>query len=426
MSAATAAATPAERARLTRRNRRFGIFSLGLAALTVAAFAVGTPQISATFRLDPAFGGATFVTLPDLVVPVVPTVLALAGGIGAIGILQITRGFGARTNAAVGVAVTLFVVAFLTYAARGASLSIQGLMGSTVQAAVPLTLGALSGVLCERAGVINIAIEGQFLAAAFTAALVGSLTGSVWTGLAAAVVAGALVGALLAVLTIRYRADHIVVGVVLIVLATGLTSFLATQVLDRTPGLNSPPNFPAMPIPLLADVPVIGPILFRQSALVYITMLAVVAVHVGLFHTRWGLRTRSVGEHPRAADTVGINVHRTRMIAVVLGGVVAGLGGGYFTLDSAASFTSEMSSGAGFIALAAMLVGRYRPTGALGAALVFGFATALGTSLQFLQSGVPSGLLLMTPYLATILVVAGLVGRLRMPAADGQPYVKEG
>ncbi len=430
MSTATATATgteitDVEQERLRRRNRRFGYFSLFLAALAVGAFVVGTPAADATFGLAPRLGGETWLSLPDLVVPVVPTILVLAGGMVVIGLLQILRGFGRRANAMVGLAVGLFVFAFLTYAARDASLSLQGLMGGTVQAAVPLTLGALSGVLCERAGVINIAIEGQFLAAAFAAAVVGSVTGSLLLGLGAAVAAGAVVGWLLAVLCIRYRADHIVVGVVLIVLATGLTSFLASQVLDRTQGLNSPPSFPNFEIPLLADLPLVGPVLFRQSALVYIALGGVALIHYGLFHTRWGLRVRSVGEHPRAADTVGINVHRVRTVAVVLGGVAAGLGGAYFTLDSAAQFTPQMSSGQGFIALAAMLVGRYRPTGALGAALIFGFATALGISLQFLNSGVPSSLLLLTPYVATILVVAGLVGRLRMPAADGQPYIKE-
>lgn len=410
---------------LERRNRRFGVFSVLLAAIVFGVFVVGTEPATATFRLNPPFGDPAFWTLPDLRLPVVPTGVVMGLALLGTAAVQFTRGFGGRSNLMVGITATLFVIAFLVWAARDASLSVPGLLGGTVQAAVPLTLGALSGVLCERAGVINIAIEGQFLAGAFTAALVGSVTGSLWAGLGAGVAAGVLVAALLAVLAIRYRADHIVVGVVLIVLATGITSFLTTQVLDRVDGTNSPPNFPGAPIPVLSDIPVLGPLLFRQSILVYITLAAVVLVHIGLFHTRWGLRTRAVGEHPAAADTVGIAVHRTRYVAVLLGGVAAGIGGVYFTMDATAQFSRQMSSGAGFIALAAMLVGRYRPTGALGAALVFGFATALGTSLQFLQSGVPSSLLLMTPFVVTIMVVAGLVGRLRMPAADGQPYIKE-
>lgn len=408
------AVSPAEA--LRRRNRRFGLFSLALAALIGAVFARGVAGLSATFRLE---GG-----VPDLTIPVTPTAIVLAVLVAFIGGIQIARGFKTRTNAIVGVAVGLFVLAFLTWAARDGSLSLAGLLNGAVRAAVPLTLGALSGVLCERAGVINIAIEGQFLAAAFTAAVVASVSASPWIGLLGGMGAGALLGGLLALLSIRYRADQIVVGVVLIVLATGLTSFLLTQVLVGS-SLNSPQRFRAFQIPVLGDIPILGPILFQHSVTVYLMLAAVALVQLALFHTRWGLRVRAVGEHPRAADTVGIRVLATRYRAVIIGGLIAGIGGAYFTLDSAASFSREMSAGKGFIALAAMLVGRYTPTGALAAALVFGFADALATSLGILNVGVPSSILLMAPYVATVFVVAGLVGRIRMPAADGQPYTKE-
>lgn len=411
---------------LRRRNRRFGVFSLLLAAVVALVFATGVGGLQATFQVNPTLGESTFFTLPTVTLPVAPTAIVLAVIIAAIGGVQIARGFGSRTTVVVGVVVALFVLAFLTWAARDGNLSLLGLLRGSIRGAVPLTLGALAGVLCERAGVINIAIEGQLLAGAFTAAVVSSVFANPWMGLVGGIAAGVLIAWLLAVLTIRFRADQIVIGVVLIVLATGLTSFLTTQVLTQDASLNSPTRFSPLTIPVLSDIPLLGPVLFRQSVVVYLMAIAVATVHFGLFSTRWGLRLRSVGEHPMAADTVGIDVLATRFRAVLLGGVVAGIGGAYFTLDAASQFSREMTGGRGFIALAAMLVGRYNPVGALGAALVFGFADALATSLGLLQVGIPSNILLMLPYVATILVVAGLVGRLRMPAADGQPYVKEG
>jgi ABC-type uncharacterized transport system permease subunit len=388
-------------------------------------FATGVAGMEATFSLNEVFGRDTFIELPPVVVPVAPTAAVLAVLIAFIGGVQIARGYGERATVAVSIALGLFVLAFLAWAARGTQLSLIALLKGTVGGAVPLTFGALSGVLCERAGVINIAIEAQFLAAAFAAAVVSSVTGNPWIGLVGGILAGGLFGVLLSVLSIRYRADQIVVGVVLIVLATGLTSFLTTQVLSANPQWNSPARFRAVPIPVLGDIPVIGPLLFRQSIIVYAMFIAVIATHYGLFHTRWGLRLRAVGEHPKAADTVGIEVLGTRYRAVILGGMVAGLGGAYFTLDAVGQFSREMTGGRGFIALAAMLVGRYSPIGAFGAALVFGFATALATSLQILNVGISSTLLLTAPYVVTLFVVAGLVGRLRPPAADGQPYIKD-
>lgn len=411
---------------LDRRNRRFGIFTVILAVVVGAGFATGVSGLSASFVLNDPFGAPTWATLPDLTLPVAPTAIFLALVLAGLGITQVTRGFGTKATTVVGVAVGIFVLAFLVWASRGQDLQLLGLLKGAIRAAVPLSLGALSGVLCERSGVVNIAIEGQFLASAFTAAIVSSAVGNPWIGLLAGVVAGGLVGALLAVLSIRYRADQIVVGVVLIVLVTGLTSFLTTQILTRNPELNSPARFRSYDVPVLGDIPFFGPLLFRSSVTVYLMFLAVIIAQIALFQTRWGLRLRSVGEHPKAADTVGIKVLATRYKAVILGGMVAGIGGAYFTLDAAGQFSREMTGGRGFIALAAMLVGRYSPRGAIGAALVFGFADALATSLQLLNVGIPSTLLLTAPYVVTLAVVAGLVGRLRMPAADGKPYVKEG
>ena len=283
----------------------------------------------------------------------------------------------------------------------------------------------MSGVLCERSGVINIAIEGQFLFGAFTAAVVASVFASAWLGLLGGIVAGMFIGLLLALLTIRFGADQIVSGIVLIVLATGVTSFLTSQVLADNPQWNGPSRFTPIAIPYLSDLPLIGPVLFRQTVMVYAMLLSVAVLQFTLFRTRWGLRLRSVGEHPRAADTVGISVLGTRYRAVMLGGLFAGIGGAWFTLEAASQFSKDMTGGRGFIALAAMLVGRYSPVGGFAAALLFGFADATATTMQRLSVPIPSTLLRATPYVLTLLVVAGLIGRLRVPAADGKPYVKE-
>jgi simple sugar transport system permease protein len=414
---------PAAAGPVTRRDRRFAASSLVMAAIMLGIFARGRQGTVATIVLNDARGGRFL--LPDLSIPVVPTVLALAVAVLIVAALQGLRGFGDAAPRVVGAAAALFVVALRTWASADAQLSVVALLRGTLFAAVPISLGALSGVLCERSGVINIAIEGQFLFGAFTAAVVSSVFASAWLGLAGGITAGILVGALLALLTIRYEADQIVSGVVLIVLATGVTSFLTSQILAANAQWNGPSRFTPINVPLLADVPILGPVLFRQTVMVYVMLSSVVLLQFALFRTRWGLRLRSVGEHPRAADTVGINVLATRYRAVMLGGLFAGIGGSWFTLEAASQFSKEMTGGRGFIALAAMLVGRYSPTGAFAAALLFGFADAVATTMQRLPVPIPSTLLRATPYLLTLLVVAGLIGRLRVPAADGKPYVKE-
>jgi simple sugar transport system permease protein len=282
----------------------------------------------------------------------------------------------------------------------------------------------MSGVLCERSGVINIAIEGMMLTAAFVGAIAGSAFG-LWMGTLIAVGAGAVLGAVLAVLSIKYRVDQIIAGTVINIFALGITSYLTASVLVQYLELNNPGTFRPFDIPLLAKIPLVGPLLFSNNIFVYLMFVLVAVVHVGLYRTRWGLRVRAVGEHPKAADTVGINVLRVRYRNVILGGMMAALAGVYLTLGSVGRFDENMTAGRGFIALAAMIFGRWSPIGAFGAALVFGFAEALQSTLAILDAPIPSEILAMAPYLATILVVAGLVGRARAPAADGQPYVKE-
>lgn len=323
----------------------------------------------------------------------------------------------------------LFLVGFLTWAAANATIPVPGLLIGTVGLSVPLIFGALGGVISERVGVVNVAIEGQLLAGAFVSAVVASIVADPIAGpiagLAAALVAGVLVSFVLAAFSIKYLVDQVIVGVVLNVLVVGLTSFLFSTLLSPNAALlNSPPRFPRIPIPLLSEIPIIGPVLFRQTIIVYLMYIAVAAVWFALFKTRWGLRLRSVGEHPQAADTVGINVNSTRFWNVSLAGAIAGLGGAYFTLGSVGAFNKEMTAGAGFIALAAVIFGRWDPIRATLAALLFGFASNLQSVLSIIGSPVPSEFMLMLPYVVTIFAVAGLVGQVRGPAASGKPYIK--
>ncbi|MFJ6653140.1 ABC transporter permease [Microbacterium sp. NPDC091313] len=323
----------------------------------------------------------------------------------------------------------VFVVGFLGWAAAGGTTSnaipMFGLVAGGFSLAVPLIYGAMAGVISERVGVVNIAIEGQLLAGAFTAAVVATITGSPIVGMLSAAVAGVLVSFVLAAFAIKYLVDQVIVGVVLNVLVVGLTSFLFSQLLaPNKEALNSPPRLDVLPIPFLSDIPLIGPMLFNQTLVVYLVYVVVAAVYIGLFHTRWGLRLRAVGEHPEAADTVGINIPRTRFWNVSLGGAIAGIGGSFFTVGSVGAFNQDMTAGAGYIALAAVIFGGWDPIRATFAALLFGFTSNLRNTLGAIGSPIPSEFLLMLPYVVTIFAVAGLIGTSRGPAAAGKPYIK--
>lgn len=319
----------------------------------------------------------------------------------------------------------LFVVAILISLFSGNTLPLSSLLQGSLALSVPLIFGSLAGVLSERSGVVNIAIEGQLLAGAFTSAFIASITDSVWIGILAASLSGAVVAWVLAVFSIKYKVDQIIVGVVVNVLIIGLTNYLFSTVLsDDIANLNQPPRFDKILIPLLGQIPVIGPTLFNQTPIVYLMYVAVVLVFIALFKTRWGLRVRAVGEYPKAADTVGINVFRTRYVSVIIGGALAGLGGSFFTLGQVGSFGKEMTNGAGYIALAALIFGRWNPLLAALAALLFGFAQNLQYGLAIIGSPVPSEFLLMLPYALTVVAVAGLVGKVTGPAASGKAYEK--
>ncbi|WP_194397748.1 ABC transporter permease [Microbacterium atlanticum] len=319
----------------------------------------------------------------------------------------------------------LAVFAFLVWASAGGLVPVTGLLFGALSLSVPLIFGALGGVIGERVGVVNVAIEGQFLFGAFSAALLASITRNPFVGLVGAMVGGVLVAFVLAAFSIKYLVDQVIVGVVLNVLVTGLTGFLYGALLvPNESELNRPVRFTRWEIPVLGDIPIIGPVLFNQTFIVYLMYITVALVAWGLYRTRWGLRLRAVGEHPQAADTVGIKVNTSRFWNVSLAGAIAGIGGAYFTLVSVGQFTKEMTAGLGFIALAAVIFGRWDPIRATLAALLFGFATNLQNLLTVLRTPIPSEFMLMLPYVVTIIAVAGFAGQIRGPAAAGKPYIK--
>jgi simple sugar transport system permease protein len=407
------------------RSWKAAVWLGAFAVLAVVAFAAGAPSgETSTFALSLP---GDDVQLSPVTVGSATAAWALSLVCLVLALLSLVLTYRRRPTPVwvIGLFGLAWVLAFLVWAVAGATISLTGLLAGSLLLAVPIAFGAQAGVLCERAGVINIAIEGHLLAGAFGAAVVASLTGSLWLGLAAAPVFGLAVAVLLVLFAIGYFVDQIIVGVVLNVLVVGLTGFLFSAVLSEDKETwNTPGTFAPIKIPLLGDIPVLGPVLFNQSVIVYLLYVVVAVLQVALFRSRWGLRVRAVGEHPEAADTVGIKVNAVRRRNVLIAGAVAGLGGAYFTLGSVGSFGTEMTAGKGFIALAAMIFGRYSPVGAVLAALLFGFADNLQNVLTIVGSPIPSEFMLMAPYLVTIVAVAGLVGRVRVPAADGKPYMK--
>jgi len=350
---------------------------------------------------------------------------ALAGVGSALGIFLVRT----KKSPAIGTALSTLslLVSFLCWAAAGKFIPLTGMLQGTLLLAVPLVFGSMSGLICERSGVINIAIEGQLLAGAFASGVVASLTHKTSWGLLVAPLAGALISLLLATFAIKFSVDQVILGFVLNVLVIGLTDFLYKKLLIPYQSTwNSGPSFSHLEIPVLGKLPIIGPIFFNQTIIVYLMYLIVGLITFSLFKTKWGLRTRAVGEHPTAADSVGIDVNKLRFRNVVIAGLVSGLGGAYFTIGSVGSFSKEMTAGAGFIALAALIFGKWTPMGAVSAALLFGFADNLQGTLSIIGVSIPSEFMLMLPYIATIIAVSGLVGRVRAPKADGIHYSRGG
>jgi len=408
----------------TRRVRIiYGIVLLAVGLLIYILFGLNTEAgLQTTFGLN--LSGSKAIPVSDLTVPAQTTVLIMAGIAVFFGAFQLARGV-KSTGTLVGVIAVTFVVAFLTWAAQGKSFNLTGMLSSSLVRATPIALAALCGVISERAAVINIGIEGIMLICAQIAVVVASATNNLYLGLVATIIVGGLVAALHAWLVIRFKVDQIVSGVAINIFGTGLTSFIGSRFLEKnTDLLNNSGVFPSISIPLLSKIPVLGPMLFENNIVIYLALLLVIVLHIVLFYTPWGLRTRAVGEHPKAADTLGVNVYLMRYVNVIIGGMIAGLGGAYFTIGSVGRFDEIMTAGKGFIGLAAMIFGKWNPIGAYTSSLIFGFADSLQVRLQILKVPIPSEFLLMAPYIVTMIVLTGVVGRAIPPAADGQPYEK--
>ncbi len=423
MERVTTLAAPLRASLTTERRNVAAVTFVVLGLINIVVFGLLAHHGDAGFELSQAGSG---VKIPVIRVPAAPACYALGAVAIGLGVLRATVPFSRRgRRLAIAAVLLCFLLALLCWADAGAiPLNVIIIAQGTFTASIPLILGALAGCLCERSGVINIAIEGQLLFGAFTAAIVASAFGGLWVGLVAGSLAGGLVGVMLAVFAIAFLMDQIILGVVLNVLALGMTDYLYDRLMSTNASYNTGNTFGAIKIPGLASIPVIGPIFFDSNVFLYITYIAVIVVQVAMFHSRWGLRVRAVGEHPTAADTVGINVLWTRYRNVILGGLLAGIGGAFLTIGSVGLFNEDISSGFGYIALAALIFGRWTPLGALGAALLFGFSLELALVLPSVNPVLPAPIMNMAPYVATIIAVAGLVGKVRAPKADGKPYIK--
>lgn len=386
--------------------------------LVVVAFAVLGAERTTTIEFDK--------TLTDVswALPTRGMVLAL-GAISIAAGLWMILGLPLRWHKiASAAAVTAFVLGLLfwSYSQPGTVFRAESILAGALFLSMPYLFGALSGVVCERSGVINIGIEGQFLMGAFTGVLVANITGNVYAGVVGAMIAGSLSTMLLAVLATKYQVNQVVVGVILNLLALGFTSFMYDQ-LKKAEGFNDAFAVSVISWGPLADIPVLGPVLFQQKLFVYVGLIMVFVVWFLLYRTRWGLRTRAVGEHPAAADSMGVNVNRLRYWNVTLAGLLSGFGGAWFTIANSLAFNKNMTAGLGFVALAVMIVGRWNPMGILAGALIFGFTTQIARDLDAAGGAIiPGDFLKMLPYAVTLVVVAGLIGKSRAPAADGVPY----
>ena len=400
----------------------FAIFVFGLGSAINAHSTLTFNPVNLSSAVPWSVGALTVVTRwTNIVLGLVIIVLA-----AEIYVRRPRRGVMVRFGAVA----PLFLIALLLWASRSPGpsqvtyVNVTSILVGSSEVAMVLIFGSLSGVMCERSGVVNIAIEGQYIAGALLGSVIASTTGNFIVAGLAGMAAGALLGLLLAFLAVRYYVDQIIVGVVIVTLISFLSSYLTIQVLTPYPNLNTGNLAPNLPIPLLSKIPIIGPVFFNQSGFFYVMLVLVGVVSFALFKTRYGLHVRAVGEQPEAASTVGINVARVRYVNVILGGAIAGVGGVAF-MASQGQFQPGYTSGLGYIALSAMIFGRWKPSGAVMASIIFGMSLYLSGNLQTYSIPVSTQILGMFPYVITIVVVAGLVGRVRAPAHDGIPYRRD-
>jgi len=381
--------------------------------------------VTARLRIDPA--NVSSLGVEKLGQRIVPsqlgvTVFGALCALAALAALVLQRRNARASAVALVAAVLLAILAILTALAQGGSIDLVGMLASSLRMCTPIALGAMAGILCERSGVVNIGIEGMMLSSAAFGFGASLFFKNIWVGVLVAILVGGLMAALHALMCIRFKTDQIISGTAINILAVGASGFLRRAYLVKAYFVGQ--TLPLIKIPFLSEIPVLGTLFFRSQPIVYTMLILLPVVHVVLFYTPWGLRTRAVGEHPRAADTVGVNVFRTRYVNVIAAGCIAGLAGAWFSLETVGSFEDVMTGGKGFIALAAMIFGNWSPIGAFFGALLFGFADALQIKLQILNVPLPYQFLGMAPYLVTMIVLAGLIGRTTPPAADGKPYEK--
>lgn len=424
MSSLPVTAGPVVLSAAERRARNNGVIRaasyavVGLLTLFGGFARVPADQVT-IYKL--VFEGAA-VNLPDLTLPVGG--LYMTAGIVTLLMagLQLRNLGNVRWRQQLAVVVFVMIFAVLTGILGGKQPSLVGLLLATVSFALPIVFAGLAAILCERSGVMNIGIEGTILLGACATSIGGSLFGNPIAGIAVGVIAGLLLGLLLAVLSIRYQVDQIIAGTVLNLAAAGITTFMYTRILQVKPELNDPGLVGSTPIPFLSAIPIIGPVLFSGSFFLYIAYVLIIVLQFAIYRTRWGLRLRAAGENPKAAGTIGIDVLQLRYRSLAAGGAIAGFAGAYLVVVSTGSFQIGMSAGVGFIGIAAMIFGGWNPVGVAGAALVFGFARSAESRLGTVGVDVPTVFLSVLPYVVTIIVVAGLVGRVRGPSAVGQPY----
>jgi ABC-type uncharacterized transport system permease subunit len=419
-------ATAAPMVRTTRfwtRARGFGVFYLVVALIVlIGAIRWADPNIISRLGLG-IIGKPPPVRIS---LPTQASLIVIGILLGLAGTYSLLRSPNERAvNALLGASFGLIVLAALIAAAADKSIDLVGMIKDSMRLSTPIALGMLAGVMCERAAVINIAIEGMMLTAAALGYMASLYTQNMWIGLLAAILSGGLMAALHAVLSIRFMVDQIISGTVINILAVGVSGYIRAAFLLQNP-FGAPGLFPYVfqKTPLW-DIPILGTILFQYQPMVYAAIILVPLVWFVLFRTPWGLRTRAVGEHPRAADTLGINVFKVRYVNVILAGCIAGLGGAWFSLETVGHFDDLMTNGRGFIALAAMIFGNWNPLGGALGALLFGFADALNFKFQILEVEVPYQFIGMLPFILTMIAVAGVIGRTTPPAADGQPYQKQ-
>lgn len=420
------AATVIARPTGSTRARVVGIGGAVVAALLILAVALNVEASAISTLAIPAPGRPVNQPLLLIPLPTLPTVLFLQGVLLALGLgiaVRMPQRWVAPYLSAV---IASLFLTILLWAVAGTRVDIVDVLARVVRLSTPITLGALAGLVCERSGVINIGIEGTMLFAACIGYIAAFLSNSTVVGVVAGMLCGSLVSALHALLTVTFKTDQVISGTVINLLAVGTTGFLRSNFivpLERE-SQTAAGQLPTLPIPLLSRIPVLGPVLFNHAPITYLMLIMVFVLNVLLFRTVWGLRTRAIGELPMAADTVGINVNRMRFRNVVLAGMLAGLAGVWFSLEATFRFDDVMTNGRGFIALAAMIFGKWTPLGAFGGALLFSSADALQIKIQGFDFGLPRQFLQMLPYLVTLVVLAGVIGRARPPAAVGKPYEK--